>query len=138
MTVKEYMESFNKRAKEIGHELRITVITEEGKEATALVTTCAGVSMVVGKADDVIMAQIICSMEADALAHGICAMCTATDILMGVTETVRNGYLERLNLYNGGIASGKKQRTIARGWELSAQPRNPGKKLFSFFIKKVA
>ena len=70
-------------------------------------------------------------------ASGICAMCTAIDVIMGVSQKMRDNYLRRLNVYTGAFTSAAWQRTTARGWELTMKLHNPGKLLYSFFLKKI-
>ena len=133
MDAREFMEKFNARCAEIGAKLRLSPMPDyeakKGDRLTPLRLT-PRVSCVYGAG----YAQIIAEGRAPAaVAEGLTAFCMALDTLMGVAEEVRNGYLRRLNLFNGRLAPSGAQ-TNARGFTLSVRPNNPSPGLVSYII----
>ena len=136
MTLNQFVEKFNERAEAIGHEVRIQRIMSEGQRASSLYCS-ADVAIVVGEKDKVTYCQVICGMQDDKMALGLCAYATALDIMTGRSVEVRNGWLKRLGLFDGKLAkAGKKgMQTMVREYDLSIVPHNPGDNLMSWFIK---
>ena len=135
MDAREFMEKFNARCAEIGAELRLSPMPDyeakKGDRLTPLRLT-PRVSCVYGEGH----AQIIAEARAPvAIADGLTAFCAAIDVLLPVSTEVRNGYLRRLNLFNGRLAPSGAQ-TTARGYTLSVRPNNPSPGLVSYIIQK--
>lgn len=138
MTLNQFVGKFNERAEAIGHEVRIKRLMSEGQRASSLFCS-DDVAIVVGEKDRVTYCQVICGMQDDKMALGLCAYATALDIMTGRNVEVRNGWLKRLGLFDGKLAkAGKKgMHTMARDYDLSIVPHNPGDNLMSWFIKFV-
>lgn len=135
METQEFMEKFNARCAEIGADIRLAPMPEyepkDGDRLTPLRIT-ERVSCVYGEGH----AQIIAEARAPAaIADGLTAFCAAIDALLPVSTEVRNGYLRRLNLFNGRLSPSGAQ-TTARGYTLSVRPNNPSPGLVSYIIQK--
>lgn len=145
----DMMELFNRRGGQIGHNLRIARVSgEPGEMATVLEVVKDGqplpsVSVLVDRLEDPRMVQVICSMDQVALCDGLVAYSTAIDVLFGtkdgrlresISTTWRNGILKRLHLFDGGIASGQRQQTMAKGATFTARINHPARGLMQYGI----
>jgi hypothetical protein len=136
MELAGFVERFNKRAEEIGHQVRIEKVMTEDSHASSLY--CGSeVSIVAGERDNVTNCQVICGMQPDQSPLGLSAFATVLDVLTGCSSEVRKGWLERLGLFNGKVAKAGAAGTTtkARDYVLEIRPHNPGRNLMSWIIK---
>lgn len=130
METTAFVAGFNARAEEIGHDLRIASWTPGERADVAKINERVSILF----KDD--YAQVIAGADGASVADALVAYCTILDIMTGATKKARNGWLERLGLFDGGIRDGRPKTTMARGWTLEFLPHNPGMRLFSMVIKK--
>lgn len=137
--------AFNSRAAQIDHDLRISGVEgEAGANVTVLALTRHGVhqpqiSILVDDLDATRTAQVICSMEQSAICDGLVVYATLIDAISGRTgkdASWRNGILQRLHLFDGGIATGKLQQTSARGMRYSVRVNDPALGLMTYTVNR--
>lgn len=142
---------FNARGEQIGHGLRIAGVSgEPGERATVLEVVKEGqplpsVSLLVDRLEEPRTVQVICGMDQVALCDGLVAYSTAIDVLFGtkdgrlresISPTWRNGILKRLHLFDGGIATGQRQQTMAKGATFTVSINRPARGLMQYGIVK--